>query len=98
MRGAVLVLVVLLAAASSSSSGQKPVAGKPAGPEPTCEGACRHYLGCKGLHDATSWTICTTRCEEEQIHPDYLAQYQTLECSTAVRVVDERVRAAREQR
>ena len=51
----------------------------------TCEGACDHYLSCKGGGDANA---CVAECHEVFSDPDSLRAFESLTCEDTVEYVD----------
>ena len=59
----------------------------------TCEGACRHYVRCKGESDPQVLTACVRECEEifvEDGEPDAVAlgMFEQLQCPDAIGFVE----------
>ncbi len=54
----------------------------------SCEGACQHYLECRGSGDASSYQACVMQCRAQGYDPNSLAQYQMSDCATAVSIVE----------
>jgi hypothetical protein len=54
----------------------------------TCDAACAHYLGCKGVYDVASQQVCTTSCNTMGYTPADLANFVLTDCVTAVQMVE----------
>jgi hypothetical protein len=54
----------------------------------TCDGACSHYLQCKGVNDPNVFQMCVGECQRLQVTPDQLAQYQQTDCTSAIQIVE----------
>lgn len=54
----------------------------------TCQGACAHYLGCKGVSDAASVQTCTTSCDAQGYAATDLADFERTDCATAIQFVE----------
>jgi len=59
----------------------------------TCEGACQHYLGCKGEYSEASKQTCVTECREIFVYQgepdrDSLEEFESLQCEAAVAFVE----------
>ena len=64
-----------------------------AGVTGTCEGACGHYLSCKGDGSAEAKRTCVAECREIFVYegePDRrsLEDFENLQCEAAVAFVD----------
>lgn len=93
MRGStrcfLLALCVLLAAACS----RQPRPERPRLTTGTCEGACRHYMGCKRLDSPVVFDACVAECREiftegGESDRDSLRDYERLSCSAATAFVE----------
>jgi hypothetical protein len=59
----------------------------------TCEGACRHYLGCKDDQSSKALRGCMADCSDIFVYQgepdrDSLRMFESLECSAAVAFVE----------
>lgn len=54
----------------------------------SCEGACAHYLQCKGVSDAATFQGCVGQCAQLQVTYEQLAQYQQTDCASAIQIVE----------
>jgi hypothetical protein len=59
----------------------------------TCEGACQHYLGCKGESSAETRATCLAECQEIFVFEGEedrtsLRDFEGLQCESAVAFVD----------
>ncbi len=54
----------------------------------TCEGACEHYLGCRGGYDDESLAVCVEECGGVFSDSESLRAYESLECEAAVSFVE----------
>lgn len=91
LRGAVLLLG-LCAAAGSAVQQQQPSGppGQPPGAYGTCEGACQHYLECKGMaQDGQAHAQCVGACGQAGIDTSSLSAYEGLDCGSAVAMVEQ---------
>ena len=59
----------------------------------TCEGACAHYLDCKGTGGATAEQSCIADCRQVFDDEESLRAYESLSCDDAVEYVDGRADA-----
>ena len=46
----------------------------------TCDGACEHYLSCKGIDSPQNRSTCNQECENAGLTPDQLANYAATDC------------------
>lgn len=96
------LLVVVLVACSSSTTGtggggQSSGSGgnnggfgaqSGAGGKGSCDGACAHYLGCKGVDTPDNRAQCTQQCDGLGLTADQLANYEATDCQTAIAAID----------
>jgi len=54
----------------------------------TCEGACAHYLECKGMSTSQNQATCTTNCKGLGLKAADLASFQQSDCATAIAAVE----------
>lgn len=54
----------------------------------TCEGACSHYVSCKGGAGNAERQRCLAECPDVFSDRDSLMAYETLSCADAVEYVD----------
>jgi hypothetical protein len=83
VRIGVVLGAALLAAASAAPQQQSGGYG-----QGTCEGMCSHYFQCKGLNDQQAYGQCVQGCYQEAPDATTMAQYEMLDCASAVAMVD----------
>ncbi len=54
----------------------------------TCDGACAHYLGCKGISDAATTNQCVAGCHDAAPTAAWLEAYVATDCQTAIAAVE----------
>jgi hypothetical protein len=54
----------------------------------TCDGACTHYVACKGGPDKADPGRCRTECPDVFADRDSLMAFESLSCPNAVEYVD----------
>jgi hypothetical protein len=54
----------------------------------TCEGACAHYVSCKGGPDKADPGRCRAECPDVFADRDSLMAFESLSCENAVEYVD----------
>ena len=54
----------------------------------TCEGACDHYLDCKGPHRPDARDGCVSDCHDVFSDPDSLRAFESLDCEDTIEYVD----------
>lgn len=59
----------------------------------TCDGACRHYVGCKGEPGPDALQTCMAECEEIFVYQgepdeDSLRVFEGLDCKETIAFVD----------
>ncbi len=90
LRSHALIAIALLVASCAwrpgAYTGPRSVTG-------TCEGACDHYVRCKGDRDAVVLAACVRECEEifvEDGEPDAVAlgMFEQLQCPDAIGFVE----------
>ena len=54
----------------------------------TCQGACAHYLQCKGVNDAQTYQSCVAECQQGAVQPQTLAMYEATDCAQAISIVE----------
>jgi hypothetical protein len=54
----------------------------------TCDGACAHYVSCKGGPDKADRDRCRTECPDVFGDRDSLMAFESLSCANAVEYVD----------
>jgi hypothetical protein len=54
----------------------------------TCEGACRHYLACKGSDDETAFRACLSECRLIFSSAETLEAFEKLDCADAIAFVE----------
>jgi hypothetical protein len=91
-RGIIGVAAALLAGASLSCVRYAQY-HRLSAPTGTCDGACRHYVGCKEDESAGAFSSCVDDCREIFVHEgepdrDSLRVFEGLECKAAVAFVD----------
>lgn len=76
--------------ATSSAQGAQPPPGQLVSNvvTGTCEGSCNHYLGCKNVTDATYKAQCIKGCVALKRPPQDLAQFEAMDCATAIATVE----------
>jgi hypothetical protein len=62
--------------------------GSAAGSPDTCEGACSHYLSCKGSGTSESHVQCTKSCEAMNLDAKTLQSFSESTCSDAIAAVE----------
>lgn len=62
--------------------------GSAAGSPDTCEGACTHYLSCKGGGTTEAHTQCTKNCEAMNLDAKTLQSFSQSTCADAVAAVE----------
>ena len=53
----------------------------------SCEGACSHYLQCKGVQDQNTYTTCVLQCRQQGWSGSDLASYTASDCASAIAFV-----------
>jgi hypothetical protein len=84
-----VALVVALAAACA----RHPRPERPRLTTGTCDGACRHYMSCKGQDDQRVFDACVAECREifmdgDDADRDSLRAYERLSCPDATAFVE----------
>jgi hypothetical protein len=54
----------------------------------TCDGACTHYVACKGGPDKADPGRCRTECPDVFADRDSLMAFESLSCANAIEYVD----------
>jgi hypothetical protein len=55
----------------------------------TCEGACAHYVDCKGLTETDEvFAACVTECRQIYEDSQVLASYERLRCADAIAFIE----------
>ncbi len=82
--------VVMVVGACVVQQQAQPEQASSDGSDPTgCGAACAHYLECKGIDDEQQWTMCTNECQSStELDPAVVAQYPSLDCATAIELVE----------
>jgi hypothetical protein len=86
-------------AATATPAATPAPAARPQGPPvqaATCEGACRHYVGCAGL-GPDALNACAAQCYAWAVTPPQLEAYVRLDCPSAVAVIVAAVQQAQQQ-
>jgi hypothetical protein len=79
------VLVVVAALAASSCIVRTAPSRRLTG---TCEGACAHYLDCKGARGGATEQSCVVDCRQVFADDESLRAFESLSCEDAVEYVD----------
>lgn len=80
-----MVLVAVACVAQTQSTGPGAVQPQAAS---GCDGACTHYLQCKGVMDVYAQQNCVNECYARQYDEQTLAQFQQTDCASAIQFVD----------
>ena len=83
---AITILIVACSSGSSSSSGSNAAGGSAA--SASCDGACRHYLGCKGIDNADNRAECNKSCADQGYTQEQTDQLQAMSCPEAIAAVE----------
>ena len=78
------VLSALLAVACSANYAD----GRGAAAKGTCDGACEHYLTCKGSDNTQNRQTCVASCGQKGLSADQLRQFEQQNCATAIAQVE----------
>jgi hypothetical protein len=54
----------------------------------TCEGACDHYLECKGSHDPSARGACVQDCDQVFQDRESIRAFESLECPDTIEYVE----------
>lgn len=54
----------------------------------TCDGACSHYLECKGSHDPTAHQACVQDCDQVFQDRESIRAFESLECPDTIEYVE----------
>lgn len=75
-----------LACSSNTTSGSGPGGGSNA--STSCDGACQHYLVCKGIDNADNRAQCNKSCTDQGYTQEQLSQLQAMSCPDAIAAVE----------
>ncbi len=72
---------------ANGANGQGGAGAGATGGAGTCDSACAYYLRCKGA-DASNQGACVQACQGQGYSSEQLAQFQQLDCATAVQTIE----------
>ena len=84
---AACVLAIQVAACSSSSGGTKGT-GAGGGTGGTCDGACGHYLQCKGFDNPQNRAECSNICANKGYTEQQLSDFTQADCASAIAAIE----------
>jgi len=54
----------------------------------TCDGVCRHYLGCKQIGDPAAYQQCSIECSQYGASQPQMASYEQTDCASAISIIE----------